>query len=130
MALETVIRDSNTPKDAGFIAVEHLVTVKPREKNPREDHVGTEIELKTDLSNEMVMVHTAGDFIGMLSMIKDKDDFRDMNVLQILIERKERKLLSLDRKSRLEVVDVARPQTNGNDQQAQSFIRRMFSPRP
>jgi hypothetical protein len=128
MALETVIRDSMTPKDAGVIAVEHLVSVKKPES--RKEDFGTEIELKTELSEMDVFVHTVCDEVNRWLSLSKEDDMANINVLGTIVERKERKLLSKGRKSRSEIVEVARPQQQGDNAQTQNFIRRLFTPRP
>lgn len=126
MTLENVIRESITPKEAGVIAVEHLVSVRQRKSQLEE--FGTEIELKTDLKDIDVFVHTVCDEVNRWLSMENEDDMAKINVLATIVERKERKLLSLGRKSRAEVVDVARPREQNNDSNA-SWVKKLFTPR-
>ncbi len=91
----------------------------------------SEVELKTDLTEDEIKIHTV---LGVLSnLIEMKaEDFNSKCILSDVIEKKERKSLSKDRKSRLEIVEVARhPDMNMgfSDGGNESFIKRFFSSR-
>ena len=86
--------------------------------------------MKTDLDDNAVVIHTA---VDMMNRILDmsKKDFTENIITQDLVQIKERKLLSKGRKSRREIVEVARnPDQNVFEgDQSQSFVKRMFTPR-
>jgi len=124
MTLETVIRDSNQQKDAQSIAVNHLVQVQPTQK----EDFGTEVELKTDLTEEEVIIHTICDEVGKIFSGDGTEDFSKVNILQRCVERKERKLLSKGRQSRSEVVAVARAREDSNTTN-EGFFKKLFTPR-
>jgi hypothetical protein len=129
---------SSANKDLGDITDDIL-----REENPQADAVNaliksrprvsgepSEIELKTDLTSDEVRIHTALDCIGnILEMPKEK--FNGSCILSDIVHRKERKALSLNRKSRGEIVNVARnpDQIVDGGQPQEGFIKRFFSSR-
>ncbi len=106
-------------------AVSALIEVKGREAGK-----DSEVELKTDLSADEIKIHTV---LGVLSNLMEmsEEDFTKKCILSEVIEKKERNSLSKDRKSRLEIVEVARqPDVNmplGTQSGNESFIKRFFS---
>ena len=118
-AIEDIIKDDN----AASQAVKSLIEVKDRQSGK----LGSDIELKTDLDFKQVCVHTAA---GMLNNILEmpKTNFNKECILGNLVEMKERKLLSKDRKSRNEIVNVAKqPETIMQDGSS-NFVKKMFTP--
>ena len=111
-------------------AVKSLISVKPRIAG-----MDSEVELKTDLSDDEIKIHTV--LSEMSKILESKEEqFSTKCILSSVIEKKERKALSKDRKSREEIVAVARqPDMSmggmgmGMDggQQRHGFIRRFFS---
>jgi hypothetical protein len=123
--LEDTIRQSMIPEDAGVIGVKHLVTVRNREK----EDFGSEVELKTDLDSEDVFIHTVCDFANWIFTMDDANKkLEDINILGRIVEQKERKRLSLDRKSRSEVVMIAKRPEDSAPIENKSFWRKMFTP--
>jgi len=107
-------------------AVRSLIQVKEKKK----DDVGSDIELKTELTEQQTCIHTQ---IDILNNILGKANLTKLDILNNLIQLKERKLLSLKRKSRGEIVDVARnPDMSlmgmGHPPE-QNFTKRFFSSR-
>ncbi len=101
-------------------AVKSLINVKEREIGK----LGSEIELKTDLSDKDICVHTA---VDMMSNLLEKT-FNKKSIIGDLINIKERKLLSKNRQSRREIVEVAKsPDMNMlQDPMQQSAVKRWF----
>lgn len=62
------------------------------------------IELKTDLTESDVCLHTRAEMLQRFLETKDMKT----PMLSLLVEIKERKLLSKDRKSRLEIVEIGK----------------------
>lgn len=121
--ITSMIREENPTADA----VKSLINVADRKAGK----VGSDIELKTDLSDEQVCIHTAVDMMtNILEMRPDK--FNKDCVIGDLVNLKERKLLSLDRKSRNEIVEIARHpdliQQDSTNQQG-GFVRKLFTSR-
>lgn len=106
-------------------AVKSLIEVREKKKG----EVGSEIELKTDLDKNQVCIHTAVDMItNIIDM--DEKEFTDKCIIGNLINLKERKLLSKDRKSRTEIVEVAKtPDMMFNQEPQQGFVRNLFRSR-
>lgn len=107
-------------------AVKSLITVKEREVGK----LGSDIELKTDLDEKGVCLHTAVDMMSNI-LEMDKASFRKNCIIGNLTHLKERKLLSKDRKSRQEIVEVAKnPDMNlMQEPMQQSAVRRFFTGR-
>lgn len=108
-------------------AVRNLITVKKDKKNGK-----TDVESKTDLTDDDVRIHsvlhTLNDTLDMALPSSDKC------ILGRLIDRKEIKLWSKDRKSREEIVAISRqPDMNQIDmiegQQKRGLLKRLFTPR-
>ena len=79
----------------------------------------------------MVCFHTAGDMLNdVLGM--DKTKFNTECILGDLIAIKERKLLSLDRKSRQEIVEISRrpDESSIENRRQENFVKRLFTPQP
>lgn len=93
--IDQIIREE-TPQAK---ATSSLIDVKPRKKGEFSN-----IELKTDLTEADVCLHTRAE---MLQRIMESSDMK-MPFLSTLVEIKERKLLSKDRKSRLEIVEIGK----------------------
>lgn len=118
--INEILKDENPTAQA----VNALIKVEDREAGKDSD-----VELKTDLNEDEIKIHTV---LGVLSnLIEMKpEDFTKKCILSKVIEKKERKSLSKDRKSRLEIVEVARhpdvnmmAQPTGNE----SFIKKFFT---
>jgi hypothetical protein len=111
-------------------SVEILSTVNPRTSE------GSEIELKTDFGNrKQAIVHSIVDEMGRWLALTP-DNFNDTPVILNLTEVLERKFLSIERKSRNEIVTIAKSpdtnilnQTNTGSGGGESFVKKMFSPR-
>ncbi len=84
-------------------AVSSLIYVKKKVKG----ELGSDIELKTDLTEKECCIHTGVDMLQHF-LAMTPTEFISAPILQNLTTLKERKLLSKDRKSRGEIVDVAR----------------------
>lgn len=122
--IEKEIKEENPQAEA----VRSLINVAPRKAGQSD----TEIELKTDLDENEVKLHTACDIMANVLEMKPLD-FSSKSVISPLVNKKERKALSKMRKSRGEIVEVARNRDNifqDQDQEGKSFMRRWFSPRP
>lgn len=109
-------------------AVESLITVKDRVTGK-----ASEVELKTDLSDDEIKLHTV---LAVTSDVLEMDEktFKTKCILADVIEKKERKALSKNRKSREEIVMVARqPDIQmggmGGMPQKDNFVKRFFSSR-
>ena len=120
--IENILRDeSPTTK-----AVKSLIEVKDREAGKH----NSEIELKTDLDSNQICIHTAVSVMNNVLEQSEKD-FGKSCILGNLLEIKERKLLSKDRKSRQEIVNVARqPDMNAmNVNDSSGFVSNLFKSR-
>jgi hypothetical protein len=120
---DDILRDESAQSEA----IKSLITIKPHLKGE-----SSEVELKTDLSGDEVKAHT---IISIVSQFLEKSDFqfKDHCILNDLVNKKERKAWSKDRKSREEIVAVSRqPEFSGDmgqDVRKEGFIRRLFTPR-
>lgn len=105
-------------------AVKSLIEIKEKKK----DKLGSDIEVKTDLDEKQVCVHTAAD---MLQLFLSSKSFKNMNIVSDLVELKERKLLSKNRESRREIVEVARTPDMQmiNPEQQGNFVQKLFTSR-
>lgn len=121
--ITSMIKEEHPTADA----VKSLINVRDRKKGK----VGSDIELKTDLDKDQVCIHTAVDMMtNILEM--QPSNFNKKCVIGDLVNLKERKLLSLDRKSRTEIVEIARhPDLIQQDMQSKQggFVSRLFSSR-
>ncbi len=110
-------------------AVNALVDVK---SNDKENNFDTNVEVKTDLTSDLVRLHSAGEILGIILELNE-EDFVKKNIITLLINKLERKLISKDRKSREEIVAVARQpdQQNfiGEGGARDGVMKRMFTPR-
>lgn len=118
---EAILQDENPTATA----VKSLIDVKDRVKGKTSN-----VELKTDLTDNEVKIHSV------LAVLNDTIDngekeFDKSCVLGTLIERKERKALSKDRKSRQEIVSVAKQPEFGDMESVrkESMVRKLFTPR-
>lgn len=108
-------------------AVDSLITVKDRETGK-----ASEVELKTDLTDDEIKLHTV---LAITSDVLEMDEktFTTKCILADVIEKKERKALSKNRKSREEIVMVARqPDIQMGDMgmpHKDNFVKRFFSSR-
>lgn len=116
---EKLIKEENATSEA----VRSLINVKDREKGKSSD-----VELKTDLTDDEVKIHTVLQALSN-TLEMSQLEFSEKCVLSAVIESKERKLLSKDRKSRMEIVNVARqPDMNfPMEHQQGGFLKRFFS---
>ncbi len=125
MTIDDQVDDFILEKSPQSEAVKSLINVKGREKGALE----TDIELKTDLSDDDTKIHTAVDLLSnVLEM--DEETFSSRIVIAQLVNKKERKLLSKNRQSRQEIVNVARqPDTfvTQDQQQNMGWMKRFFS---
>lgn len=118
-SIEGLIKEENPQAEA----VRTLINVRDKIK----DKLGSDIELKTDLTEKDVIIHTG---VDMLNRILSTKDFDKTIITEDLVQLKERKLVSKNRLSRKEIVEVARnPDMNMVDSPRESFVKRMFSPR-
>jgi len=122
--VEELLKEENATSKA----VESLITVKDREKGKP-----SEVELKTDLSEDEIKVHTVLSVLNNVLEMKE-EKFSERCILLDVIESKERKALSKDRKSREEIVLVARQpdltmMDMGIGSQKEGLIKRFFSSR-
>lgn len=104
MALEDEIETQLKDDSAQSRAVDALLNVKERNVKA----IGSDIELKTDLEADEHKTHTVAQIISNVIEMTDKE-FNSRCVLGDIIEKKERKSLSKERRSRTETVEVARP---------------------
>lgn len=121
--IEDTIEGTLKDESAQTKAVTSLIEVKDKIKGS----LGSDIELKTDLSIKDVCLHTAIDIMGhILSM--EKKDFATAPILEKLTTLKERKSLSKERKSRREIVEVARnPDMQFMGQEQAGFVKRFLT---
>ena len=84
-------------------AVNALIKVDKRERGTQD----TDIELKTDLTEDEVKIHTVVDLMSTF-LEMDTRTFCNKSVISNLVNKKERKALSKERKSREEIVTIAR----------------------
>lgn len=96
--VERILREENPTGEA----IKSLINIKPRLKGENSD-----VELKTDLSADEVVNHTRLNFIGNI-LERKRSVFADTNMLNNLIEIKERKAISKERKSRAEIVAISK----------------------
>ena len=122
--LEDVADNSLKEGDAQSEAVRSLLTVKERIKGD----LSTDIELKTELTDAQTCLHTQGNLLGHIFELNESN-FTDKNLIQELIDLKERKLVSLKRQSRREIVDVARnpDMSIQGEEHRDSFVKRFFT---
>lgn len=122
--LEDVADNSLKEDNAQSEAVRSLLKVDPRAKG----ELSTDIELKTELTDAQTCLHTQGNMLGHIFELNEKN-FTDKNLIQELIDLKERKLVSLRRQSRKEIVDVARnpDMSISGEEHRDSFVKRFFS---
>lgn len=119
---EEVINEA-TAKDK---AVESLINVAPKMKGKN-----SEVELKTDLTEADVCLHTQAAMLGKMIDLIDKPLEKAEELITDVIETKERKLLSKDRRSRLEIVEIAKsPETfMAAGEENRGFLSRFFKPK-
>lgn len=130
MTLDEQVEGEIREESPQIKAVSALIDVK--EKSVDNDGITTrgDVELKTDLTDSDTCAHTVVEFINEL-MSLDPTQFDKFDVTGVVVEKKERKLLSLNRKSRAEIVNVARqPDVSMMDDNVKKGIwGRMFTPR-
>jgi hypothetical protein len=125
-ALEDRILQSIQPKDAGVMAVEMLTIIKTGGQG---ESGFTDVEVKTELSEDEILAHTKLTEIGRLLNMTEKD-FENADIISMVVERKERKSISKSREGRKEIVQVARPNEDGMlGRKDRGFIQRLFTPR-
>ena len=118
--INDILKEDNPTADA----VNALIKV--RERKAGED---SEVELKTDLTEDEIKIHTV--LAALSNLIEmSPSDFSKKCILSQIIEKKERKSLSKNRLSRQEIVQVAKqPDMNmggmgGGDE---SFVKKFFT---
>jgi hypothetical protein len=131
---EIVVRESNIDEtidklireeNAQAQAVKTLITAKPREDGV----LGTDVETKTDLKEQQTCWHTQGGLINS-ALEMSPEQFGEKCILGDLIDLKERKLLSLERKSRLEIVEIAKnPEVTSDERKQENLFKKFFTPR-
>ena len=121
--LEDVADNSLREDNAQSEAVRSLLTVKPR----LHGDLATDIELKTELTDAQTCLHTQGNLLGHIWELNE-GNFTEKNLIQELVDLKERKLVSLKRQSRREIVDVARnpDMSIQGEEHRDSFVKRFF----
>lgn len=104
------------------MAVRSLVDVK---KN-KSGETDTDIELKTDLDDKNIKLHTKA-----MVMNDFLESVFGESIIKTVVNIKERKLVSKDRGSRREIVEVARnPDMNMiQGQENMGFMKRLVTPR-
>ena len=120
---DTIIQEQNPQGEA----VKALISIKKRESA----EVDTDVEVKTDLSEDEIKIHTIADTISSVLEMNEKE-FTEKCILSSIVNKKERKAISKLRQSRKEIVEIARqPDMNVNQEQAQTvgFLKRMFTPK-
>lgn len=121
--VEQVLKESSPKADA----VKALIDVKKRVVGEDSD-----VEVKTDLTRDDVSVHSLLDTMSNILEMTPQQ-FNSKCILAELVHKKERKLISKDRMSRREIVDVARNPDQqilaGTQGQDQSFLKRFFTSR-
>ena len=107
-------------------AVSALIDVKDRVQGS----LGSDIELKSDLSDKDICLHTAVDMLNNILTMTEAE-FMTKPVLSRLTEIKERKLVSKNRQSRKEIVDVARnpDRSTINASENSGIMKKWFAPR-
>ena len=110
------------------IAVKSLIRVEKRQKGDTD----TDIELKTDLTDDLVRLHSLAQIMSNV-LSTDEKTFADNNIIGELVNKLERKLVSKNRMSRTEIVNVARQpdmnMTSDGMQMRDSFMKRLVTPR-
>ena len=110
------------------IAVKSLIRVEKRQKGDTD----TDIELKTDLTDDLVRLHSIAQIMSNV-LSTDEKTFADNNIIGELVNKLERKLVSKNRMSRTEIVNVARQpdmnMTSDGMQMRDSFMKRLVTPR-
>ncbi len=118
-SLDELIKEDSAQSQA----VRSLISVKDRKAGQ-----GSEIELKTELTKQEAALHTSAQIMG--DLLRDKK-LTDLDILGKIVTLKERKNLSLDRKSRKEIVEVARtpdmPLVSGMENAG--MVKRFFTSR-
>lgn len=124
-SLDEIADDIMTEQNPQADAVNALIKSEPRVSGEPSD-----IELKTDLINlDQVNLHTALDVLGNILEMAPKD-FNASVILSSIIHRRERKLLSLQRRSRTEIVNVAKnPDLPQENMPQEGFLKRFFTSR-
>lgn len=122
--IDKIMKEENATTEA----VKSLINVKQRKKGESSD-----VEIKTDLSEDEVKLHTILNVLGDILEGGEKD-FSNSSILLNVIEKKERKSISKGRQSRLEIVQVARQPdmffpTNNEGIGKQSMMRKFFTSR-
>ena len=85
------------------LAVESLINVKEQVQ----DSLATDIELKTDLDDSEIKLHTAVELMGSVLSLSP-GELQKKNIILELVMKLERKALSKARASRTEIVEIAR----------------------
>jgi hypothetical protein len=122
--LDTRVDEEVKEETAQSKIVSSLIDVRERQ----DGKIGSDIELKTDLSEDEIKLHTVINMMG--HILETAKIFGSDNILHNLIELKERKSLSKERLSRKEAVEIARtpemPILSGFNTQ-ENFTKRWFS---
>lgn len=119
MELEESIEQILKEDTAQSRAVKTLVEIKPKTKTGWSD-----VEVKTDLNQKETCIHTSA---NMIQKFIKCNNFEDLDIIDLLVELKERKLLSLKRKSRGEIVDVAKRPDIKNTSTPDNYFKKMFT---
>jgi hypothetical protein len=108
--LDDVAEEIINDESASAEAIRSLIKVTAKESGK-----DSEVELKTDLSSNEVKIHSIIDILGKIIESSSKE-FSTKSIFPLVVEKIERKLLSKERKSRTEIVTVARqPDMNQNE---------------
>lgn len=116
---DKVLKDENAQAEA----VTSLLKVDKRKQGENSD-----VELKTEIPNGMILnLHTSLDVVGNWL----EQTFKEKCILTELIHKRERKSISLQRKSRAEIVAVARnPDITTNQATLdEGMLKRFFTSR-
>lgn len=108
--LDDTVDQVISDESASAEAIRSLIKVEKTQKGD-----DTEIELKTELSDDEVKIHSIIDIFGRVLESNEKT-FGSKSIFPMIVEKLERKALSKRRKSREEIVAVARqPDMNQNE---------------
>lgn len=97
-----------------------------------DDNKPHDVELKTDLTERQIITHSVLSILGD-TIQAGSSKFEDIDILNEMVTKIERKSWSKNRRSRTEIVEIARqPEQRldmGGDQRRQGFLSRLFAPR-
>jgi hypothetical protein len=116
------------PENPTGEAIKSLIKALPSKRAEDSD-----VELKTELEgNNEVRGHALLSVCSKILEMSEKD-FNESCIIGQLVDKKERKAWSKNRKSRMEIVEIARqpeiPRDAITDARKEGFFRKLFTPR-